>query len=88
MEMLVIYIIISLLIGFGLCYFFVKNTTDSNTNMELRKELREMNSDSTDQLRKMNANSTDQLRKTLESLGNTQTKHLDDVSRNIEKLKE
>ena len=88
MEMLVIYIIISLLIGFGLCYFFVKNTTDSNTNMELRKELREMNSNSTDQLRKMNANSTDQLRKTLESLGNTQTKHLDDVSRNIEKLKE
>jgi len=88
MEMLVIYIIISLLIGFGLCYFFVKNTTDSNTNMELRKELREMNSDSTDQLRKMNANSTDQLRKTLELLGNTQTKHLDDVSRNIEKLKE
>tara|TARA_B110000438_G_scaffold8413_1_gene8259 strand:+ start:840 stop:1955 length:1116 start_codon:yes stop_codon:yes gene_type:complete len=56
--------------------------------MELRKELREMNSDSTDQLRKMSSDSTDQLRKTLESLGHTQTKHLDDVSKNIEKLKE
>jgi len=88
MEMIVVYIILSLLVGFALCYFFVNNSTNSNTNMELRKELREMNSNSTDQLRKMSADSTDQLRKTLESLGHAQTKHLDDVSKNIEKLKE
>ena len=77
MEDLVFYCIFSLLIGFALSYFFVKNRSDSNSNTELRREIREMGSDS-----------TNQLRKTLESLGNTQTKHLEDVSKNIEKLKE
>jgi len=77
MEDLVFYCIFSLLIVFALSYFFVKNRSDSNSNTELRREIREMGSDS-----------TNQLRKTLESLGNTQTKHLEDVSKNIEKLKE
>ena len=49
----------------------------SNSDLELRRELREMNSES-----------TDQLRKTLELLGQTQTQHLETVSKNIEKLKE
>ena len=49
----------------------------TNSDRELRRELREMNSES-----------TDQLRKTLESLGQTQAKHLEDVSKKIEKLKD
>tara|TARA_B100001778_G_C18594216_1_gene633787 strand:- start:616 stop:1806 length:1191 start_codon:yes stop_codon:yes gene_type:complete len=50
---------------------------NSNSDLELRRELREINS-----------TSTDQLTKTLELLGQTQTKHLENVSINIEKLKE
>lgn len=88
MEDLVIYSLISVIIGFALCYFTLKPSSDSGSDTELRREIREMNSDSTDQLRKMNSDSTDQLRKTLESLGKSQTNHLEDVSKNIEKLKE
>ena len=77
MEELVLYSIFGLLIGFAICYLALKNSPNSNSDRELRRELREMNSDS-----------TDQLRKTLESLGQTQAKHLEDVSKNIEKLKD
>tara|TARA_B100000959_G_scaffold88225_1_gene93542 strand:- start:195 stop:1382 length:1188 start_codon:yes stop_codon:yes gene_type:complete len=77
MEEIVIYSIFSLIVGFALCYFTLKNSSASNSDTELRREIREINSDS-----------TDQLRKTLESLGSTQSKHLEDVSKNIEKLKE
>ena len=77
MEDLVIYSIISVIVGFALCYFTLWNASDSSSDTELRREIREMNSDS-----------TDQLRKTLESLGNTQSKHLEEVSKNIEKLKD
>jgi len=77
MEDLVIYSIISVIVGFALCYFTLRNASDSSSDTELRREIREMNSDS-----------TDQLRKTLESLGNTQSKHLEEVSKNIEKLKD
>ena len=88
MEELVIYSLIGVVVGFVLCYFTLKPVSDSSSDTELRREIREMNSDSTDQLRKMSTDSTDQLRKTLESLGNAQTKHLDTVSKNIENLKE
>ena len=88
MEELVIYSLIGVIVGFTLCYFTLRPTSDSSSDAELRREIREMNSDSTDQLRKMSTDSTDQLRKTLESLGSAQTKHLDTVSKNIENLKE
>ena len=77
MEDLVIYSLLGVTVGFALCYFTLRNSSDSNLGTELRREIREMNSDS-----------TDQLRKTLESLGKSQTSHLEGVSKNIEKLKE
>ena len=77
MEDLVIYSLIGVLFGFALCYFTFRDKPDTSSDTELRREIREMNSDS-----------TDQLRKTLESLGQSQTTHLEGVSKNIEKLKE
>ena len=52
-------------------------TSSTDQDAALRKELREMNSAS-----------TEALRKTLEGLGNAQQAHLDTVSKNIEQLKE
>ncbi|MEE2811582.1 MAG: DNA recombination protein RmuC [Candidatus Thermoplasmatota archaeon] len=66
-------------LGISLMFTLWKLLTASNANQDaaLRKELREMN-----------VESTEALRKTLEGLGSAQQAHLDIVSKNIEKLKE
>ena len=66
-------------LGAALLITLWKLLTTSSTDQDaaLRKELREMNSAS-----------TEALRKTLEGLGNAQQAHLDTVSKNIEQLKE
>ena len=53
------------------------STSSTDQDAALRKELREMN-----------ATSTQELRKTLEALGKAQQAHLENVSKNIENLKE
>ena len=62
-------------LGAALLITLWKLLTTSSTDQDaaLRKELREMNSAS-----------TEALRKTLEGLGNAQQAHLDTVSKNIE----
>ncbi|MBS71645.1 MAG: DNA recombination protein RmuC [Thermoplasmata archaeon] len=74
-EMIVIVILVVALVL--VLFKLLIKPDSSDQDAALRKELREMNSAS-----------TETLRKTLEGLGQIQREHLVDVSKNIEKLKE
>ena len=65
-----------------------ENLNEDKVSLLLNESNKEIGSSLRKELREMNVESTEALRKTLEGLGSAQQAHLDIVSKNIEKLKE